>query len=443
MLLSRPITVTHPHIAEMFLPELNNGERPGRYSHGSTRIVTWKCPRSSLHIWQDSIHDKCKKIALCPFCNHDRVCPDNCLSATHPEVANQFHPCANGTKSPGEFTASSITPIVWLCPKGILCEHSWIMPINQRIRHPNCPFCTNRKLCLDNCLHTKFPTIALDWDYDKNGTLTPFKVQAGAKRKVYWQCSRCSHRWAAEVRSRTSKTKGKSNGCPQCYRQCSKQELFFYSQLLYIFPNALNDYKIDRFRYDITDLTHRISVEIDGYPWHSKTTEKDIRKAQVAEKQGLKIFRIRDQRLPKINESDVLTDLATTRAKPLLGAFKQLLIQIHRYLMETDRPIADRILEYLRLTIPPNLDIYRRLRHGLLICKPQDNIADKHPYIANQWHPTKNGRLLPENVTAGSAKAVWWRCQDCGSEWSSAVKDRFRKVGRRKPCPSCHPRKRS
>jgi len=33
-----------------------------------------------------------------------------------------------------------------------------------------------------------------------------------------------------------------------------------------------------------------------------------------------------------------------------------------------------------------------------------------HPELAKQWHPTKNGDLLPKDVTHGSGKKVWWLC---------------------------------
>ena len=36
------------------------------------------------------------------------------------------------------------------------------------------------------------------------------------------------------------------------------------------------------------------------------------------------------------------------------------------------------------------------------------SLAETHPEIAAQWHPTKNGNLRPEDVTAGSGKTVWW-----------------------------------
>ena len=36
------------------------------------------------------------------------------------------------------------------------------------------------------------------------------------------------------------------------------------------------------------------------------------------------------------------------------------------------------------------------------------SLKDKYPELAKEWHPTKNGSLTPEQVTAGSKKRVWW-----------------------------------
>lgn len=56
-----------------------------------------------------------------------------------------------------------------------------------------------------------------------------------------------------------------------------------------------------------------------------------------------------------------------------------------------------------------------------------------YPAIAAQWHPTKNGDLTPEDVTAGSAKKVWWQCEK-GHVWQAQIKNRtFENSG----CPVC------
>ena len=39
-----------------------------------------------------------------------------------------------------------------------------------------------------------------------------------------------------------------------------------------------------------------------------------------------------------------------------------------------------------------------------------NSLAALYPQLAAEWHPSKNGKLTPDNVTCGSAKKVWWRC---------------------------------
>src|SRR5262249_9364319 len=39
-----------------------------------------------------------------------------------------------------------------------------------------------------------------------------------------------------------------------------------------------------------------------------------------------------------------------------------------------------------------------------------NGLVTTHPDLANQWHPTKNGSLTPEDVVAASPRKVWWKC---------------------------------
>ncbi|MCU0342564.1 MAG: zinc-ribbon domain-containing protein [Ignavibacterium sp.] len=38
------------------------------------------------------------------------------------------------------------------------------------------------------------------------------------------------------------------------------------------------------------------------------------------------------------------------------------------------------------------------------------SLKEKYPELIKEWHPTKNGKLTPDNVTAMSGKKVWWIC---------------------------------
>jgi hypothetical protein len=47
------------------------------------------------------------------------------------------------------------------------------------------------------------------------------------------------------------------------------------------------------------------------------------------------------------------------------------------------------------------------------------------PEVAAEWHPTKNGALLPSQVSVQSHKKVWWLCsKDSTHEWVAKVYSR-------------------
>jgi hypothetical protein len=55
----------------------------------------------------------------------------------------------------------------------------------------------------------------------------------------------------------------------------------------------------------------------------------------------------------------------------------------------------------------------------------KQSLAQTHPDIAKQWHPTNNGDLSPSDVTAGSNKKVWWKCDKADDhEWEAVINDR-------------------
>lgn len=64
--------------------------------------------------------------------------------------------------------------------------------------------------------------------------------------------------------------------------------------------------------------------------------------------------------------------------------------------------------------------------------KENNSLATRHPEIAAQWHPTKNGGLTPEMVTRSSNKKVWWICEK-GHEWEALISGRHQGNG----CPHC------
>ena len=57
-------------------------------------------------------------------------------------------------------------------------------------------------------------------------------------------------------------------------------------------------------------------------------------------------------------------------------------------------------------------------------------LATTNSGLAKEWHPTKNGDLTPFDVTSGSKKKVWWKCNKGDDhEWEANIASRNSGVG--------------
>jgi hypothetical protein len=85
------------------------------------------------------------------------------------------------------------------------------------------------------------------------------------------------------------------------------------------------------------------------------------------------------------------------------------------------------------------------LRHGWSGCPYCSNssalagynsLAETHPALAVEWHPTRNGSIQPSDVLAGGTSKHWWRCPE-GHEYEESLNNRSK--GRK--CPYCSHRR--
>ena len=58
---------------------------------------------------------------------------------------------------------------------------------------------------------------------------------------------------------------------------------------------------------------------------------------------------------------------------------------------------------------------------------PGESLQERQPQLVAQWHPTKNGDLLPSQLKEDSCKAIWWLCDECGHEWKRSPSVRINK----------------
>ena len=61
-----------------------------------------------------------------------------------------------------------------------------------------------------------------------------------------------------------------------------------------------------------------------------------------------------------------------------------------------------------------------------------NDLASRYPKLARQWDTQKNLPLGPADVSAGSQRSVWWRCEK-GHSWRAAIRSRTLGCG----CPVC------
>ena len=103
------------------------------------------------------------------------------------------------------------------CPAGQL--HIWAAWVHNRSRGKQCPYCTNKRVCLHNSLATMAPDVAQYWNHSKNDK-APDQVLAGSHIRAEWKCPACNKGWQATVVSRTHR----NAGCPKCSQKSTTRQ---------------------------------------------------------------------------------------------------------------------------------------------------------------------------------------------------------------------------
>ena len=188
------LATTHPEVALEA-----NGWDPTKVVAGNNRYFEWRC--SLGHEWTATLNHRTGRNQGCPFCSGARITVGkNDFKTLHPELADE----ADGWDTQ-DFSPGSNKRLAWKCKFG----HKWNATIAARTGKlsTGCPVCSNAKVLSGfNDLLTKFPELASEadgWD--------PSEIGAGSNKKLAWKCP-LSHKWMANVSSRTSQ----GTGCPVC-----------------------------------------------------------------------------------------------------------------------------------------------------------------------------------------------------------------------------------
>ena len=477
------LQAVNPNLAKEWHPTKNGTLTALDVTSGSGIKVWWICKEG--HEWDAVIQSRNKGIG-CPYCSGYKHSEDNCLQAVNPNIAKEWHPTKNSSLTPSDVAPGSSKKAWWVCEHG----HEWDAAISSRNKGHGCPYCAGQRVFKDNCLETINPILAKEWHPTKNHDLTPKDVTAHANRKIWWICSR-GHEWKALISNRS-----KGRGCPHCHSQNTLAELRIYAEFKVIFQKSELRGKIDGVECDIYFPEINAGIEIDGYYWHKNKYENDKLKADFFKSKGIDLIRLRAKGLKRIGENDIFFSEKNEVEFNLIKKIYQKLLRLKDFnkdikskiksyinkekfqnnreyksiLNKLPSPIKELSLEYcnknlasqwhsskngtltpLDVTPGSQKKVWWICEHehewpatvasrtagngcpycaGQMVCK--DNCLYNKPELSKEWHPTKNGKLTPKDVTQSSSIKVWWHCK-YGHEWKAPIYSRKAGQG----CPYC------
>lgn len=157
-----------------------------------------------------------------------------CIAEGNRKLLSEWDAVKNVGLVPEAISAGSHQKVWWRCDAG----HSWQAEIRSRAGGSKCPYCTGRVLWVgDNDLATVNPTLAAQWDMEKNGRSKPTEVLAGSEKYVWWKCEN-GHSWRASILSRN-----RGAGCPIC---SGKTAMPGENDLPTLFPDLAAEWDAER-----------------------------------------------------------------------------------------------------------------------------------------------------------------------------------------------------
>ncbi len=473
-----------PSLISSWHPTKNRNLLPSDFASNSTKLVWWKCSKS--HEWQSSIKSRTSK-QMCPKCELNLKNERNRLKLVKPSLRKEWHPTKNKKSNFNELLADSKLKYWWKCPRGhefqespkkrvaqsgcMLCSNRiiiagqndlktthpkiaqmwnqkrntplksnqafatsrkkvwWICPsshefrteISTRVNSLNpCPYCSNHKLLSGfNDLQTLNPHLAKEWHPTKNGKVKASDVSPRIKKNAWWKCSR-EHEWNARIQSRND-----GMGCPFC----SNSRVWKGSNdLETTHPKLASEWSAKR-------------NSIKPFEVMSGTTRKVWWECQFGHYWSASIYDRANGKggCPTCSNRKVLTgfnDLLTLNPE-LATYFSE---ELNVGLKASNLGALGTKKIWWKCNVGHNFErtisgMKKNLKCPTCLGKVRlvgfNDLATTHPLIACEWHPTKNGKLKPQDIQIGSAKKVWWLCLE-GHSWIALPHSR-----QRSGCPKC------
>lgn len=366
---------------------------------------------------------------------------------------------------------------------------------SKKERKNTCPYCNHERVWSGYNLLTEHPEIARQWDYEKNGNINPMDIFPKSNLFFYWKCDfNPNHVWKERVSNRTVLHRT----CPKCAREfkMSYPAKAIYYYLRNVFPDCICEVKIKSFTVDILIPSYKIAIEHDGEYSHrgKEAQERDKRKDETLKEEGYHVIRLKESRKQdkKISKIGYIIYYLTTYQYNYLDLLiKELFsylsnITNQKYKVNPNHELDNYKIEQLyfhekkgRTLAVKNPDLakewspnnkekpdmisYRNSKEVLWICNKcveeypatvanrtahnsgcphccnrkanyKNCLETKYPALAKEWDYEKNGNLTPKDVTPGTEKEVYWKCEK-GHSFKNWIY--LRTMQKDPTCPQC------
>ena len=382
--------------------------------------VWWICSQNPEHEWEARVYHRAVQGVGCPFCSGRYITFERSLAALFPEIAAEWHPTKNGPLIPEQVGPTSSKKVWWVCRAG----HEWSAEVRNRTTYGT--KCKECHLATHSLLATH-PDIASQWHPLKNEHLRPSSVTYGSQRLTWWACIQ-GHEWQARINDRV-----RGSGCPHCPKPkalgkryeslgASFPELakeWHPSLNLLLTPDQVKPGSRSKVWWQCTkDPSHSWQSSVNNrlkgrgcphclrgpslaakYPditreWHP-TKNGELKPSEVSYGSARRVWW-------RCLENPLHEWETSVHNRTALGGVKKC-------------PLCSGV--------------------GQSAITAEKSLQQRHPDVAKEWHPTKNGDLLPSQVSRASGKKVWWKCSNNPDhEWEAKIKNRTVLLS---GCPFC------
>lgn len=400
------LITTHPELAAEWHPTKNGELTPQTIPSNYTSKVWWQCTEG--HEWKATPSRRVTKLQGCQFCSSERP---NSFSSAHPDLSAEWHPTKNGELTPQTIPSYYASKLWWMCSAG----HEWEATPYKRIKKSEgCPTCCPE---ITNTFKTRHPEMAAEWHPTKNGELTP-DIPPYYPKKVWWQCVK-GHEWAASPNTRVVK----SQGCPACFPSISNPFSSAYPEL--------------------------------AAQWHP-TKNGDLTPHTIPRNYGANIWWLCDK--------GHQWEATPNKRKKNSECFQCF---IYLYVAATDKTLLPELHPAKNIDIRPD-----RIKHpaaansvklwwqcskghewqnsieqrskgkmcpicsGNQVIEGETDLMSCYPFLATEWHPTKNEGKRLKDISIYHNTRRWWVCAK-GHEWRARITDMGQSYDGGTGCPVC------